>query len=51
VPLAIWTTTWSGYNFPSPPALDDTLWQLMFGMLGMGRLRTYEKIKGVAGTH
>jgi Holin of 3TMs, for gene-transfer release len=51
VPLALWATSWSGYSFPSPPALDDTLWQLMFGMLGMGGLRTYEKIKGVAGTH
>lgn len=30
------------------PGMDDTLWQLMFGMLGMGGLRTYEKIKGVA---
>ena len=26
------------------PTMDDTLWQLMFGMLGMGGLRTFEKI-------
>ncbi|HEV2161966.1 MAG TPA: hypothetical protein VGR52_07025, partial [Stellaceae bacterium] len=51
VPLALWATSWSGYAFPRPPALDDTLWQLMFGMLGMGGLRTYEKLKGVAGNH
>ncbi|MDE2166548.1 MAG: hypothetical protein KGJ66_09455 [Alphaproteobacteria bacterium] len=51
VPLAVWATSWSGYFFPRPPALDDTLWQLMFGMLGMGGLRTYEKLKGVAGVH
>ena len=51
VPLAVWATSWSGYAFPRPPALDDTLWQLMFGMLGMGGLRTYEKLKGVAGNH
>ncbi|CAB4219402.1 Holin of 3TMs, for gene-transfer release [uncultured Caudovirales phage] len=30
------------------PGLDDNLWQLMLGMLGMGGLRTYEKAKGVA---
>lgn len=30
------------------PGLDDNLWQLMLGMLGMGGLRTFEKVKGVA---
>lgn len=30
------------------PGLDDNLWQLLFGMLGMGALRTAEKFKGVA---
>jgi hypothetical protein len=29
------------------PTMDDTLWQLMFGMLGMGGLRTFEKMKGI----
>jgi Holin of 3TMs, for gene-transfer release len=47
VPLSMWATTWSGHPFPRPPILDDTMWQLMFGLLGMGGLRTYEKIKGV----
>ena len=47
VPLALWATSWAGFAFPHPPALDDTMWQLMFGMLGMGGLRTFEKIKGV----
>ncbi len=47
VPLAVWAASWSGQHLPNPPILDDTLWQLMFGMLGMGGLRTYEKIKGV----
>lgn len=27
------------------PGLDDTLWQLLFGMLGLGTLRTIEKVK------
>jgi hypothetical protein len=33
---------------PPLPGLDDNLWQLMMGMLGMGGLRTMEKINGVA---
>lgn len=27
------------------PGLDNMLWELMFGMLGMGTLRTVEKLK------
>jgi hypothetical protein len=30
---------------PKFPILDDHLWELLFAMLGMGGLRTYEKIK------
>lgn len=30
------------------PALDSSLWELLFGMLGLGGLRTFEKVKGVA---
>ena len=34
-------------SFPIPPALDiDTLLTLLFGMLGLGVYRTYEKVKG-----
>ena len=29
-----------------PPGLDSSLWELMFGMLGLGTLRTLEKVKG-----
>ena len=45
-PLWAWASGiwWPGS--PPPPELDDMLWQLMFGMLGMGYLRTYEKING-----
>ena len=32
----------------SMPALDDTLWGLLFGMLGIGGLRTFEKVQGVS---
>ena len=37
-----------GITLPPLPGLDDNLWQLMMGMLGMGGLRTYEKTQGVA---
>ena len=37
-----------GITIPPLPGLDDNLWQLMMGMLGMGGLRTYEKTQGVA---
>jgi hypothetical protein len=30
------------------PGLDDNLWQLMMGMLGLGGLRTFEKVNNVA---
>lgn len=56
VPLFVWGTSWVGattqnvtlLNMPSPPTLDNNLWELMFGMLGMGALRSFEKLKGVA---
>jgi len=37
-----------GITIPALPGLDDNLWQLMMGMLGMGGLRTFEKVQGVA---
>lgn len=47
-PLIAWTAAIAGHPLPAPPRLDDMLWELMFGMLGMGGLRTFEKIRGVA---
>ena len=47
-PLMTWGATVTGYTVPPMPGLDDNLWQLMRGMLGMGGLRTFEKINGVA---
>lgn len=46
-PMAVWA---SGiWTFPPPPTLDmGTLITLLGGMLGLGGLRTYEKINGVA---
>jgi len=43
---------WAGivldHPLPALPGIDDNLWQLMLGMLGLGGLRTFEKTKGVA---
>jgi hypothetical protein len=47
-PLVMWATLTMGVHLAAPPKLDDMLWQLVFAMLGMGGLRTFEKIKGVA---
>jgi hypothetical protein len=43
-----WYGVVSGHPFPPLPGIDDNLWQLMLGMLGLGGLRTFEKTKGVA---
>ena len=47
-PLAIGLLPTFGIVAPPLPGLDDNLWQLMMGMLGMGGLRTMEKMQGVA---
>lgn len=48
IPFATWGLAVAHIAVPPFPRLDDNLWQLMFGMLGMGGLRTFEKMKGVA---
>lgn len=48
VPLGTYAAAWANVAIPVPPVLDGQLWELMLGMLGMGALRTYEKIKGAA---
>ena len=40
----------SGHPIPDVPGLDDNLWELLLGLLGLGGLRTFEKVKGVART-
>lgn len=47
-PLLAWGGIVSGHPMPTLPGIDDNLWQLMLGMLGLGGLRTFEKAKGVA---
>jgi hypothetical protein len=48
-PLWVWASAVWWPLAPVPPALDEMLWQLMFGMLGMGSLRTIEKMGGGKG--
>jgi hypothetical protein len=46
-PLLAWGAAIKGW--PAPPALNlDLLWVVITGMLGIGGLRSVEKIKGVA---
>lgn len=47
-PIVVWGSNLVGHPLPMPPSLDSMLWELMFGMLGLGGLRTYEKVKGVS---
>lgn len=47
-PLLMWYGVITGHQWPPLPGIDDNLWQLMLGMLGLGGLRTFEKTKGVA---
>lgn len=48
VPLTMYVGFLAGHPLPKPPVLDNNLWELMFGMLGMGALRSFDKVKGVA---
>lgn len=47
-PWVQWVCILLNHPIPPLPGIDDQLWQLLGGMLGMGSLRTYEKVKGVA---
>ena len=47
-PLLMWIATSAHIPLAQPPKLDGSLWELMFGMLGLGGLRTFEKVKGIA---
>jgi hypothetical protein len=49
LPLANWASLWFDPKAPSILALDTgELTTLLFGMLGIGGLRTFEKLKGKA---
>lgn len=48
VPVGMWIAFVMGKPIAKPPALDNNLWELMFALLGLGGLRTFEKLRGVA---
>lgn len=48
VPVGMWVAFVMGKPIAKPPALDNNLWELMFALLGLGGLRTFEKLRGVA---
>lgn len=46
VPFSVYTFSFVLQQpVPKFPVLDDHLWELMFGLLGMGGLRTLEKLR------
>lgn len=48
-PLLPWMVTVAGGHVPPLPAIDnETLMVLLTGMLGLGGLRTFERVKGRA---
>ncbi|AJE21130.1 holin family protein [Azotobacter chroococcum] len=48
-PLLPWVLTVAGVqNVPPLPSLDDVLFELLFGMLGLGTLRTLERRQRVS---
>lgn len=49
IPLLGYVYAMFGYKPPPPLVLDPILWQVIFGILGIGfGTRTFEKLKGVA---
>ena len=46
-PFWIWAIAVWWPNSPIPPGLDSNLWELMLGMLGLGGLRSFEKVRGI----
>lgn len=46
-PLLPWALTVSGVEAPPLPSLDGVLFELMFGMLGLGTLRTADRWKRI----
>ena len=47
-PIAAFGFAAAGHPIENLPGIDDALWELLFGMLGLGGLRTFEKVRGVA---
>lgn len=50
-PLAEWITTLFGHPTKFPPIDLSVMMPLLFGMLGLGGMRTYEKTNGINAGH
>lgn len=44
-PLMPWGMRLAGHECPDLPPIDDVFTELLFGMLGLGGMRTWEKLK------
>lgn len=48
LPITMFFVSWFGVDIPSLPKFEmDTLMTVLMGMLGLGGLRTFEKVKGL----
>lgn len=47
-PLATWVAALNGITVKFPEMDTATMMPLLFGMLGLGAYRTYEKVQGIA---
>ena len=47
-PFWVWAIAVWWPDSPIHPGLDSNLWELMLGMLGLGGLRSFEKVKGIS---
>jgi hypothetical protein len=47
-PLLQWVGIVWNHPLPTLPGIDENLWELLTAMLGLGGLRSFEKVKGVA---
>lgn len=46
-PLLLWWIAVTGSSITPPALMSDILMELVFAMLGLGSLRTFEKVKGI----
>jgi len=46
-PFLLWLVAVTGSTIVPPPLISDILMELVFALLGLGGLRTYEKVKGI----
>ena len=45
--ILLWAVATFGINITPPALMSDILMELVFAMLGLGSLRTFEKVKGI----